>query len=281
MSKNAKDLSLRENLAFTTVRMECEYGSGDRGSGTGFFYNCSTVQGQAMIVLVTNRHVIKDVKKVNLCLTRRTEDDQILLGQIADVELVDVEWVGHPDPAVDLCACCLSRLFDRMATEGNFFMFRMFPSHSIASREEMESMFALEQIVTVGYPIGISDVSNNMPIFRRGVAATHPSMDYEGRREFLIDAACYLGCSGSPVLLYDYGMKLKGDEWIKFTGGGERIRLLGILYAVHVQSVEGKVEAIEIPTSTGSIVDSEVSIHLGVVVMTNFDDDCVTEPYWT
>jgi hypothetical protein len=43
------------------------------------------------------------------------------------------------------------------------------------------------------------DSANNLPIVRKSITATHPSIDYRERREFLIDAACFFGSSGSPV----------------------------------------------------------------------------------
>lgn len=51
----------------------------------------------------------------------------------------------------------------------------------------------------VGYPDGIWDEFNNQPIVRRGITATHPKNDFNGKGEFLIDAVCFPGSSGSPV----------------------------------------------------------------------------------
>jgi len=55
----------------------------------------------------------------------------------------------------------------------------------------------------VGYPIGLWDEKNNYPIFRKGITATHPANDYNGKSEFMIDAACFPGSSGSPVYIID------------------------------------------------------------------------------
>ena len=41
-----------------------------------------------------------------------------------------------------------------------------------------------------------------MPILRRGTTATPIALNFEGRPEFLIDAAVYPGSSGSPVFVY-------------------------------------------------------------------------------
>ncbi len=57
----------------------------------------------------------------------------------------------------------------------------------------------------VGYPVGLWDSVNNMPILRRGSTATLLDWTYEGRQEFVIDAACFPGSSGSPVFKYTVG----------------------------------------------------------------------------
>ena len=53
----------------------------------------------------------------------------------------------------------------------------------------MSELSAIEEIIMIGYPVGIWDSANNMPIVRKGITATRPDIDYEGRKEFMIDAA--------------------------------------------------------------------------------------------
>lgn len=55
----------------------------------------------------------------------------------------------------------------------------------------------------IGYPVGLMDEVNLQPIFRRGVYATNPSLDYMGRKEFLLDIPNNGGSSGSPVFRFD------------------------------------------------------------------------------
>jgi len=66
------------------------------------------------------------------------------------------------------------------------------------------------------------DAEHNQPVFRSGVLASHYKFDWNGRPEFVIDAACVPGSSGSPVLLVDIGQvftkkALPGFVW---AGGG-------------------------------------------------------------
>lgn len=113
----------------------------------------------------------------------------------------------------------------------------------------------------IGYPNGIWDEVNNFPIFRTGVIASNLKHNWNGKPEFLIDAACFPGSSGSPVLLCDVGQFLtrKGTQI-----GSTRIRLLGILYAGPVQTIEGRV--IPVPNIDQAISRANMPINLGHVI---------------
>jgi hypothetical protein len=119
----------------------------------------------------------------------------------------------------------------------------------------------------IGYPNGIWDDVNNVPIIRRGITATPLKIDHQGRREFMIDAACFPGSSGSPVLLVNVG-----SYWITQPGGdrafvgGDRIILLGVLYAGPVQTVTGEIVVTPVPTDTRPVPVSKIPINLGLCI---------------
>ena len=60
---------------------------------------------------------------------------------------------------------------------------------------------AVEEIMMIGYPNGLWDAKNNLPIVRRGITGTPAFVDYNDKPEFVIDAACFPGSSGSPVFI--------------------------------------------------------------------------------
>ena len=83
----------------------------------------------------------------------------------------------------------------------------------------MDEIDAIEDIIFIGYPNGIWDSVNNMPILRKGSTATHPCLNYNGKKEFMIDAACFPGSSGSPVLIFnENGYKDKKGKYQGQTG---------------------------------------------------------------
>ena len=119
----------------------------------------------------------------------------------------------------------------------------------------------------IGYPIGIWDSVNNKPIFRKGVTATHPNFDYNGKKEFLIDMACFPGSSGSPVFIFNEGgyRDKKGNTFM----GKSRILFLGTLYAGPQHTATGEIKVVNISTSTKPIAISKIPNNLGLVIKHN------------
>jgi hypothetical protein len=134
----------------------------------------------------------------------------------------------------------------------------------IPTDEEFKDMVLMEEVTMVGYPNGIWDEVNNMPVFRRGITATHPNLDWNGKPEFLIDAACFPGSSGSPVFLFNqlgYATKTKG-----MLIGPSRVKLLGVLYAGPQYTVTGEIKVVDVPTRNVPVSISAIPNNLGVVI---------------
>lgn len=58
----------------------------------------------------------------------------------------------------------------------------------------------------IGYPIGLWDDVNNLPLIRKGITSIHPAIDFRGRSIGVADLACFHGSSGSPILIANEGM---------------------------------------------------------------------------
>lgn len=139
-------------------------------------------------------------------------------------------------------------------------------------------LFAIEDIIIVGYPNGIWDGINNKPIYRKGITATHPCFDYNGKKEFLFDAACFPGSSGSPVFILNVYKDKRGNTYL----GWSRVLLMGTLYAGPQHTSTGEIKIIDIPTAQTPVAISRIPNNLGLVIKSNrileleklFDWDC-------
>jgi hypothetical protein len=260
-----QNLSASEQLAFTTVRIQCETKTGNASTGTGSFFNFKFNGDQQVPVIITNRHVIKDSIKGVFQLTKANADGTPQVGKFDNIIVDNFEkgWILHPKSEIDLCIMPMAPLFHEAQKQGKYFFHRQFDESLLPSQQLLTDLTALEEVLMVGYPVGLWDSTNNMPIFRRGITATHPNLDFEGREEFLIDAACFPGSSGSPVLLYNLG------NYTNRQGGtviGTRIALLGILYAGPQFTVEGEIKVLPIPTQMKPVPVSRIPVNLGIVI---------------
>lgn len=266
------NLSTAEQLAYSTVRIECEYEDGVRGTGTGFFFRLleKAEDNQIVPVVITNKHVVQDkdhgqAKKGRLIITIKNADGspndrdhfQVYYENFRDL------WRFHPEEDVDLCAMPITPLLNEATKMGKQLFFMTLGYELIAQKTQLEQLTGLEEILMIGYPNGIWDSINNKPIYRKGVTATHPNSDYNGKKEFLIDAACFPGSSGSPVFLFNEG------GYRDKTGthlGGSRIILLGVLYAGPQHTVSGEIKIIEVPVSQKPIAISTIPNNLGIII---------------
>ncbi len=71
------------------------------------------------------------------------------------------------------------------------------------------SFSTVEEVLMVGYPNGLVDEINNLPIFRRGITATHPAIDFNGKPLAAVDIACFPGSSGSPIVILSDGVRIR------------------------------------------------------------------------
>jgi len=157
----------------------------------------------------------------------------------------------------------IAPLIHQAASQNKTFFFITLDKSLIPTSTDLEDMLGLEEVVMVGYPSGIWDEVNNFPVFRRGVTASHPLHDWNGKSEFLIDAACFPGSSGSPVLIFDtHGYQSKKGTFL----GSSRIKLLGILYAGPQYTVTGEIKIVAVPTQNVPIAVSHIPNNLGIVI---------------
>jgi hypothetical protein len=134
----------------------------------------------------------------------------------------------------------------------------------IPTNEQLADLSALEEILMIGYPNGIWDYVNNKPILRKGVTATHPNFDYCGKKEIMIDAACFPDSSGSPVFIFNEGgyRDKRGNTYM----GASRVILLGALYAGPQHTAQGDIQIVNVPTGQRPIAISRIPNNLGLVI---------------
>jgi hypothetical protein len=257
----SQNVDITEQLTYNTIKIQTE-----KFTGTGFFFDFKVEKDSSkhIPVIITNKHVIEGSKKIFLYF-RQTINGQPQNGPATIYEIPNTfkTVFDHPDPKIDLVAIPIKPILQELKSKDITAYTVAFSEKEIPSVEIQKSeLKAFEDIYMIGYPNGLWDSKNNMPIVRRGITATAPYLDYNGSKEFLIDIAAFGGSSGSPVFLYNNSGY--ADKAGTLNVGGTRLFFLGVLYAGPEYSIDG--EVIKAIPGVVEKVKSNIPMNLGYVI---------------
>lgn len=260
-------MNVIDEIVHTTVRIETNGPLGG-GSGTAFFVNFCDDDSAHVPMLVTNKHVIAGATSglIHFTIKKDIAADAPEFGKHVPVFIDNFQnnWLHHPDPNVDLAALAIAPLIEQLQNDRKVFPFyKAIGVPLIADRKYMSDLLAIEPVTMIGYPNGLWDPANNLPISRRGITATPPGMDFKGEPTFLIDCAVFPGSSGSPIFLLDtQGYAAKDGVHI----GAQRTKLIGVLTAGHQYNAIGEITMVPAPTALVPIVQSKMFLNIGVCI---------------
>lgn len=247
-----KPISISERMMFNTVRLVAS----DRSSGTGYFYNF-VIDNKILPVIITNKHVVNYNSNETMTFYLHLRNGENESNESYQVTLT-LNWIFHSKK--DLCFCFVNPVFEFVKKQTGKDVFYIAIDETILPSQKMlEELSALEELVMVGYPIGLWDKNNNFPIFRKGYTASHPAIDFNESGIGLVDMACFPGSSGSPIyILNEGGYK---DKVGNLNWGQSRIIFIGTLFSGPIYDATGKLVVTDIPTSN-QVVES----HTGIMV---------------
>jgi hypothetical protein len=255
--------SVSEHIMYSTARIVGKVpNSTNVKTGTGFFFNFPAEGGQ-LPVLITNKHVIEGTEKLSFLVHTSTDPAAKAPNANAEIQSVASDWIGHPNPKIDLCAVIVGPVLTAMQPLVPFF--RTLDPGLIKAEDELRNLDAVEQILMVGYPNGLWDAKNNFPLLRRGITASHPGLDFDvdGVATTVVDIACFPGSSGSPVLISNDGsFANKGGG---LTVGG-RLIFLGVLYSGPIFQPDGSIIIKNIPTMNVPVPVVNMMMNLGYII---------------
>ena len=157
--------------------------------------------------------------------------DEPVVGDFTHVKLKS-RWFGHPQDDVDVAIMPVFR--DLFSVPGYRPFIKAFSSRNMPLGDST-GLNAAEDVLFVGYPEQLHDTTNNLPIVRKGIAATHPDVDYRGLPVFLIDGSVFPGSSGSPVVTLYTTMRANRER--TYTTRYDAT-FLGILASVYTSKME-------------------------------------------
>ncbi len=182
-------------MLYNTVRLVAS----NESTGTGFFFNFIFDDNKTVPVIITNKHVVNNNQKEEVSFFLHVKN-----GDVPDDEKLNItfktDWHFHEDQ--DLCFCFVASLFQQIKTEKQKEIFYIpITEELIWNNTKLEELSAIEDVVMVGYPNGLWDQKNNLPLFRKGITSSHPSTDFNNKNIGAVDMACFPGSSGSPIFI--------------------------------------------------------------------------------
>ena len=104
------ELSVSEQLAYSTVRIEAQLKTGGVSVGTGFFFRFLDEGDKHVPAIVTNKHVVAGASTVRFLVHEATANGSPHPSVNITVGLGGEDmWLKHPDTDVDLCIFRLLR----------------------------------------------------------------------------------------------------------------------------------------------------------------------------
>lgn len=192
-----------EQVLFNTVLIE---NLTDGEIGTGFLLLKRINESRCKQLLFSNKHVFwgqKDknslgiTKKLRITLHKKQKDGSFNLGEVEkfkfDLNRGQDGYTDHPDSQVDVGCVNISDCFTKTQVNNRSLELEYFSDFDI------NEIVIGQRIIFVGYPTGFFDQKHFLPIARFGAIASSPSVDFNGKRQILIDAPVFPGSSGSPV----------------------------------------------------------------------------------
>ena len=266
------NIPIQYALTRTTVRlMTGKLDKQLKCTGTGFFYKVKHPSADInKILILTNKHVIEGAEVVHFVISYADSLDDLdeynqpvgRLDQTFTLSLTDLV-VNHPDPSIDLCAIDITIPVEKILSSGKKLRSMFLDSSWLPSTEDKKSIRDIEQVVVIGYPQGLWDEYNNMPITRVGTTATHPLAMYKGEPNFLIDVAAFQGSSGSPVFTYEDPMYRNSEGSYS---PGTKVNFIGVIWGIIESTVEGKLKLVEIPSGMTNLTTIQTSLNLGIAL---------------
>lgn len=183
-------------LPLATVRIETK-----SSVGTGFFFNFANEDSKTRLFgIVTNKHVISGEPEVRFQIAscNKENNSRDCVNKIT-FDIHTENFMLHPEEDIDLAVLPFGPIIRELNSRGVAPYFVSYSWNSIPPVEYHGHFIVGSDIYMVGYPDGLWDEKNLLPLMRKGILATSMDVDFQGKPDFAIDCAVFGGSSGSPI----------------------------------------------------------------------------------
>jgi Trypsin-like peptidase domain len=219
----------------SVVKIVSTFGSGKASIGTGFLASRvveKATGSERQIYLVTNKHVVSDWDLSDGTISRysqaidvyfyRTSDATGAMFKPRTIQISDAngkrissKLAVHPDSAIDVAVVLLK---DELAPDNKIDLASFDKSSFVSFAHCINFAGVGDQVFALGYPLGISSLTTNLPIAKAGYIASVPGQEFKidvptinraGNRVIanlqgkylVVDGLIVRGNSGGPVVI--------------------------------------------------------------------------------
>lgn len=193
--------SALEQTFFSTVRLSTRSLAGEVNHGTAFVFEYKS-EDNTYPFLVTARSLVENAEEGRMALMQGADREEPLFkAYTLDIEHFGKLWYTHPDDKLNVAVTPFVPFVKHIEASGVPIYFTSITREDSDQVNELVSL--ADDVLFLGYPQGLWDQKNLMPVLRKGMVATPLALDYFGERQFLIDAPVAAGSVGSPVFSND------------------------------------------------------------------------------
>lgn len=179
--------------------------------GTGFFVGRSIEgqEGQVVPFLVSNKHVFKGNNAVVIRMKKKDSEELEVLNVTLKNADGSLNYTVHEMADVDIAVLQLSAqvINDHNL---NFCCFDI-DNLSMTSEELRKNGADVGTIIyMLGYPLGLVNVSSNLPVCRMGCISRMSETQLKEQHNILVDIQNFPGNSGSPIIIRPETTHLEG-----------------------------------------------------------------------
>ena len=187
-----QDFPIPEQLAQTTIRILVEKDSGTF-VGSGFFYSFQNAKVKKSFI-VTNKHVVSDVNKTILIFNTAVNGiPSYGKTDTVSINSAQLKWINHPDTTIDLSILELEPIVQHFKNKGKNIYLRTLDETLIPNENVWTKFNYLDEVIMEGYPNGVIDKFNNLPIIRRVSTASIPSYNIYNVAQYFYDISRFGG----------------------------------------------------------------------------------------
>ena len=195
------DVDLTVDLIKATVQIDQPISDAKRMVGTGFLISVPKPDGTTQTVLVTAAHVFEKMPAPEVRVGWRVQSANgqwiYVPSNIAIRSTTGPAWYQHPSQDIAVIPVTLPANFKGQAI----------PESWLADDNTFttEHISPGDELMTLGYPHGLSANIAGFPILRAGRLASYPTSPTSTYPTFLIDLTAVPGNSGGPVFMTSGG----------------------------------------------------------------------------